>query len=252
MGSASAQVISDPRGWAVSLARRLSSIAAVLAALLVSGCASTQVFTPAANATAFSPDGANRAAEYPIEIDQHPVGDARLWSHGAYRADVDGSTKTVVHIALLLHNTGATPLTLDDKRLFLEDVLTSEGTLYQVAPAHVDGTTSVPPAQSAEVDAVFALPSGLWPGDVIAYHVAWAVKANGVYTQRTPFVGPGYAHFHYFPYGYPDGPYGYYFYDGYPWAYWGPPYFSYRPYFGGRFGGRYYSAPRRFATPRFR
>lgn len=233
----------------MGLTRGLGSLAGIVATLLLSSCVGTQVFTPAANATAFSPDGASRAAEYPIEIDQHPIGDARLWSHGAYRADVEGSTKTVVHVGFLLHNTGATPISLDDKRLFLEDVLTSDGTLYQVPPVHVDGNTSVPASQSAQVDALFALPSGLWPGDVIAYHVSWTVKGTGVYTQRTPFVGPGYVRFHYFPYGYPYGPYGYYFYDGYPWAYWGAPY---SPYFGGRFGRGYYYAPRRFATPSFR
>jgi hypothetical protein len=240
--------IFNQRAWAAGLARQLGSLAGIVAVLVLSGCMGTQVFTPAANATAFSPDGASRAAEYPIEIDQHPIGDARLWSHGAYRAEVDGSTRTVVHVALLLHNTSAAPISLDDKRLSLEDVVTSDGTLYQVLPAHVDGTTSVPPSQSAQIDALFALPSGLWPVDVIAYHVAWTVKGTGVYTQRTPFVGPGYVRFHYLPYGYPYGPYGYY-YDGYPGAYWGPGYY---PYFGMRFGRGSYYAPRRFATPRFR
>jgi hypothetical protein len=238
----------------LSSAIRRSFWACLCLAPFASGCVSGQAFMPVANVSALSPDGKERASEYPVEINHQRVGTARVWTNGAYRTEVQGSTRTVVHVGFALDNTSSAPLSLDPKQLRLQDVLTPDGALYQIPPVQVDGNLTVAPAHNEQMNAVFELPGGIWPSDVLAYHVAWKVEAGGTFAENTPFVGPGYGRYPYSPYYYAY-PYDYYW--GYPWGYWWPglyysPYHFY-PYRGyGGFAPRGYVVPRHYASPRAR
>jgi hypothetical protein len=203
------------------------------------GCASSQAFMPAEHVTGLSPQGEHYAAEYQMEGAHGYLGDAKVWSEGAYREEVDGNDETVVRIVLVLDNAVDTPLRLDTQRLTLEDVVWSGGAIGRIPPLSVEGDPVVPPGQEHEIQVSFRMPEDVWPSELRRYRVAWAVTNGGSYAQKTPFLrliqrrddywGPSFGMY----YGY-----GYYspFYPGwrrgyhYPaWPPYGPRYYRPRP-----------------------
>jgi hypothetical protein len=235
----------------------------VAALLCAVGCGPPQAFMPAANVTQITPRGEKDevyAAAYRMEADGRRLGEAKLWSRGVDRGDVEGKTRTLVHVGFILKNDTSAPLRLDEQRLKLEDVQLGEETIYDVPALTVDGELTVPPGATRDIDVAFGLPYRIWPGDVLAYRVRWRVDGERPYTEQTAFLRNGYrpgrypGHAYYYdPYWYP---YGYASFGLYPWywPYYGPPYYG--PYYGPAIGiqGRVRVAPfpRNYARPRRR
>lgn len=62
------------------------------------GCAGPRAFVPATHAVVPAPDGGIAAADYDLDVEQHRLGQARVWPLGAYRDDSSGETRTIVHV----------------------------------------------------------------------------------------------------------------------------------------------------------
>ncbi len=152
------------------------------------GCASAQAFVPVEHVTGLSPDGDQYAAEYRLEGEHGYLGEAKVWSQGAYREEVDGNDETVVHIAFVLDNAAKTPIRLDPQRLSLEDVVLNDGAIARIPALGIEGDPVVPPGQEREIQVSFLLPEDVWPSEVRRYRVAWVVTNGGSYAQKTPFL----------------------------------------------------------------
>jgi len=194
---------------------------------LLAGCAASQAFVPVAPLTQPGPEGVRAAAHYTVERQGQSFGEIQVWSRGAYRAEIEGKTRTLVQIGLSLHNTSQGPLEFDPAQLFLDEVALRGGMLYRLAPAQVKGNVAVAPSQTRTLEAFFLLPTDDWPSDVIEYRLAWQVRdAAGAYANRTAFRSTSYLSY----YGY----YAEYRWGSYPWGYsaWPYPYLGYYPYPG--------------------
>jgi hypothetical protein len=165
---------------------------------------------PTEHVTAFSPGGGHYAAEYPIEEGGSAVGDVKVWSEGAERDGSDSEPHTQVHVGFELDNQGDTPLRFDAKQLYLEE-MPKEGTpAGRVSPESITGDTLVPPGQTRQIDANFALPASVWPSDVPGYRVAWRVIGSRSHSRKTPFlrtldarpIDPWYPYYGYYYPGY--------------------------------------------------
>jgi hypothetical protein len=228
--------------------------AVLLLVLLGAGCATPQAFVPLAEVTRAAPDGLHGAADYRLEQPSRRA-HVQVWSRGAYRDDTEGKAVTIVHVGFSVENQGPTPIRLDEKRLFLQDIGSTEGGIEQLAPVHLEGNLAVAPQATGTVDAYFSLPGHIWPSDVIGYRVAWAFEGgDSSRVEHTTFESTrARVYLAYYPY------YGYYPY--YPWGWYGPwrsyplgyaPY----PYWGGPphvyVGPHGYAGPRVLARPRQR
>jgi hypothetical protein len=186
------------------------------------GCVAAQSFVPAEHVTGLSPAGGHYAAEYRMEDKQGPFGDAKVWSRGVYRTDIDGQARTVVHVGFVFDNGIEAPLRFDPERLYLEDVVLEDGTIERLRPLRVDADPVIPAGEERELQVLFALPRDVWPSSVLSYRVSWALKDGGRYAQKTPFVQSGPA--------YRNNPYGIYAY-GYYSPFYSPYYYGVRPYY---------------------
>lgn len=197
-----------------------------LLALLAAGCATPQAFVPVADLTRVAPDGVHGAADYQL-VDPSRRAHVQVWSRGAYRDDREGKAITLVHVGFSVENQGPTPIRLDEKRLFLDDVGSTEGGMRRLAPVHLEGNLPVAPDTTGTVDAYFRLPRRVWPGDIFGYRVAWALEggeSSGL--EHTVFESTRLrpdvylAYYPYYPWGwyYPPRPYPF-FHGRYP--YWG-------------------------------
>lgn len=160
-------------------------------AIAVAACAcgpSRESFEPAERATAQAPNGFT-AAEYAIQGTRGDLADAKVWSRGAYRAELDGRMQTIVHVGFELENNGNAPLTLRRESLSLDSATLDRRVLQDIYPASIVGDLTIPPGNRGEVHAYFAMPEGVKPTDVDAFRVKWRVEDGQVsYSQRTPFV----------------------------------------------------------------
>jgi hypothetical protein len=205
----------------------------VVVAIFSLACVSRQSFMPTERLTAFSPQGFV-AAEYDLKTRRGDLGQVRVWSHGADRVSFRGERRTLVHIGLEIENDSDEVLVLDERSLRL-DSATVNGTVFEnISVASVRGETVIPPGEERRVDIHFAMIPGVYPTDIRAFRLRWALRDNGaVYAQRTPFIqppvarGPAYWHTPY---------YDPFFYGGWGWGWgWGGsmimhpyPYYHYR------------------------
>ncbi|MFO7177379.1 MAG: hypothetical protein DIU78_001655 [Pseudomonadota bacterium] len=160
----------------------------VLCVLGLSACATRQAFLPAEHVTGMTPHG-YLAAEYEIEDRNGNLGEAKVWSHGAYRTEVRGDPNTVVHVGFALENSTPAPLRLVPEQLYLDSATLDGSVIGPLRPVEIRGNPSVPAGRDAQVEAIFVMPEGVSPNDVRAFRVAWTI-ANGEsrYIQRTPFL----------------------------------------------------------------
>jgi hypothetical protein len=222
----------------------------LLLVLFALGCATPQAFVPLAEVRSPAPDGEHNAADYTLEPHAH----VQVWSRGAFRDENEGKTETVVHVGFVLDNQGSAPVRLDEKRLYLEDIASTEGGIEKLAPVQIDGNAAVAPSATGQVEAYFALPKRIWPSDIVGYRVVWALEGSEkTPLQHTAFQSTRYGprvYLAYYPYApyywgwyYPWRPYPFYA----PYPYWGPPVYGPRVYVAPRvYGGpRYLAHPRR-------
>jgi hypothetical protein len=77
----------------------------------MTGCPARHAdFRPTEAATELGPGHA--AVYYDVEVDGRDLGDIRIWSPGAYRADVNGRERAI-HVQLRMRNDSDVPLLLD-------------------------------------------------------------------------------------------------------------------------------------------
>lgn len=166
--------------------RTITKSAALL--LLVSCGPAVQEFVPAEKLTARAPipDG-YAAAEYDLETEGTDLGEAKVWSKGAYRATIDGNRYTVIELGFEIENELRQPLALQRIQL---DSLTADNLRYQDRrPARVLGAQEIPPGEESQLTAYFFLPPQVDPNDVEAFRVEWAVGTGQVrYDESTPFL----------------------------------------------------------------
>lgn len=157
--------------------------------LMVASCGAQQKsFTPTERATARSPQGYT-AAEYELSTQDRDLGLARVWSDGAYRKEIRGEQKTVVHIGLELENHTDQPMTLNTKALYLDSATLNRHVVQDIRPELIEGLVTIAPHSEQRVHVYFAMPPGTQPGDVDAFRVRWQIENSGLrYTQRTPFL----------------------------------------------------------------
>jgi hypothetical protein len=187
----------------------------VLAGAGITACGSTtENFLPSERATSRSPEGYT-AAEYQIQGETGSLGEVKVWSRGAYRSEVDGAPRTVLHVGFDIDNSSDEPLTLDSGRISLDYASLNDKTLVNLQPDRVVGQAAVPAHASHSVQAFFVLPHGFSPQNLDAFRVQWAISNGEItYSQRTPFLEvqePMYAGYYYSPFYDPflDGPYFY-------------------------------------------
>lgn len=157
--------------------------------LFAIGCgARQQSFEPAERLTARSPEGFS-AAEYDLGTRQQDLGEARVWSNGAYRKKIRGEQQTIVHVGFHIENHTERPIALPVDQLFLDAGIIERRVLENVPPASVSGVPTIEPHDSQRLDVYFSLPRGIAPQDVDAFQVQWRLAADGlVYSQETPFL----------------------------------------------------------------
>ena len=179
------------RGWirrnGVQRFKIPMTAAAIL--LLAAGCGARQEqFTPAERMTAMSPEGFT-AAEYDLGTKEKNLGEAKVWSNGAYRKKVRGEKRTVVHVGFYIENHTDQPMTLPMDQLFLDSATLDRNVIENVPPASMEGMTTIEPHGRQRIDAYFALPRGVAPKEVDAFQVQWKLVTDDlVYSQETPFL----------------------------------------------------------------
>lgn len=167
----------------------MKSVVITVAALSLLACGGArEQFTPGERATAQTFEGYT-AAEYAIASRQGDLGDAKVFTRGAYRAQVNGRDRTVVHVGFVIENNSRYPLELAPDRLLLDSATIDQRVVQDLEPVRVEGPLVIQPGDEREVNAYFALPPGTSPTDVDAFRVRWMLAANGItYAQRTPFL----------------------------------------------------------------
>lgn len=196
----------------------VAAMTAMAASLLAAGCGGPELtsFEPAEKMTARSPEGYS-AAEYDLRTDDRALGEAKVWSDGAFRKEIRGLDRTVVHVGFLIESHVDEPLRLDTDGMRLRSAILDQRTLEDIQPAAVEGMTTVQPQGRQQIDVYFALPRGTGPTDVNAFQVRWQLRARALtYRQETPFLQsqaeqyagmyfytPFYDPFFYDPYGFP-------------------------------------------------
>lgn len=171
-----------------------------LVAAMASGCAGTQYFDAAEKATGLSPEGL-AAAEYDLWGQGGNLGEARVWSSGAYEGAVDGAQATVIEVVVEIENNGATPMMLGP--IQLRSMRASGESFDHLRPVRVEGDAVIPARDEGRVRAYFALPERYDPEDIARFEVEWSVRQDQrVFSQRTEFLRtPDY--YAYGPYSYP-------------------------------------------------
>jgi len=199
--------------WMIRFPR--TEVLGLIAVALLAGCAAQkQSFVPLERVHGQTQYGYAQAY-YPLQGPTGTFGEVTLWSRGAYPTH-DGST--VIHVAIAVHDTSATPIALDPADVHLTALRTRDGQLPDL-PAAERTVVTVAPQASAEVVLHFVVPGDVAPGEIEAFALAWAVHGPAsVYYQRTPFAEREGRGEYWGPYDrYPCWPYGPY--D----CSWGPP-----------------------------
>ncbi|HET6336634.1 MAG TPA: hypothetical protein VFG30_25600 [Polyangiales bacterium] len=155
----------------------------LLLLMVASGCAyNRQYFRPTERVRGQTMQGYPESF-YDLVGSKGRFGEAKVWTHGAYRK----GDKTVIEVALELHNTSGNPIEVSADDLRLDPVRGSKGELKQVRAAET-GTFGVGPESRASLHVHFILPDGWLPGHVRNFGFAWKLKnAEQSYAQVTPF-----------------------------------------------------------------
>lgn len=208
---------------------------AVLGLFALTSCAATrEYFIPREDVRAQSPRGWP-AAQYSVVIGGQTLGEAKVWSEGTMKADVDGDERTILHVGFEIENRGSGPLDFDVDRCMVVDVQ-GDGQRFASLTAHAQsGVLQVAAGQVGLIDLEYVLPRGTRPRDLDSFRVDWGLAIpSGEYRQSTPFRVDTARYYR--------PRYTYYDYD--PWPWWGfgtgfaVGHFSSRVWWGPRWGWR--------------
>jgi hypothetical protein len=169
--------------------RLVRSSLTLFAGLVLASCAGSQQFTPGDRVTSLSPGG-YPAAEYDVDSTLGEFSDAKVWSRGAYKQEILGEKRTVVHVGFEIENHMNQPIQFDAHGVRLDSLATDDKAAPgELAPGWVQGNPTLGAQESQRLDVYFVLPTNLTPGDVDGFRVRWAL--NGAlqhYSQKTPFL----------------------------------------------------------------
>lgn len=156
-----------------------------VAAIFLPSCAVSHVdFAPRDFEGAESPDG-YPAITYKLETDDGRSSELRVWSAGVDRR---GSSEfTTVRFGLEIENRFDEPLRLDVANTRVLNIDADDMVIDSVAEARTRGDVEIDPGDVGVVGLTFDLPSGVSPGDVSAFHLAWKVDAPREFEEHTPF-----------------------------------------------------------------
>jgi hypothetical protein len=165
--------------------RRFAAALVGIGVLGLYGCAaSRQYFEPAERVQGQTVQG-DKVAIYPLAAGGSHFGEAKVWSHGAYETEDE---RSVVHVAIEIHNTGNAPIELRPSELRL-DVMDEENGPLRGLQVQDGGARVFAPGTIDDTSFLFELPGGITPRDVVALRLHWRVHAGAQrYAQRTPFV----------------------------------------------------------------
>lgn len=219
----------------------LRSLAIVGFLSLTSCAASREYFIPREDVRAQSPRGWP-AAQYTVTIAGQSAGEAKVWSEGTMKADVDDQERTILHVGFEIENRSAGDLDFEVDHCRVVDVQ-GRGERFADLGAHAQsGVLHVTAGQVGLIDLEFVLPLGTRPRDLRSFRVDWRLTTpQGQFQQSTPFRVDTATYYRPYPYGYG---YGYGYYDPwYPWwgfgtgfavgrisshLWWGPPHWHHR------------------------
>lgn len=165
------------------------SLAAMLAAYLVSGCASSGVrhFRPLEHVEGLTEAG-HEAAFYTLKGPGGDFGEAKLWSRGAVINRVGEGERSYLHVGFVINNTGKGEARLPKDEVVLSPVHLQGYSVSALRPQRASDLV-VAPGTIGERDFFFELPPGARPRDLRGFRLLWAVHtADGPYRQRTPFA----------------------------------------------------------------
>lgn len=168
---------------------RLIAVAAGAAALFI-GCGGRQqqAFEPREKTTGQSASG-YIAAEYDLRAGDRYMGEAKVWSDGAFRRQIEGATIDVIHVGFEIQNQLGSPIDFIRDQLYLSSATLGRNVVQDIRPVQVQGQLQIPAGDEQRIDAYFSLPPGTKPNDVSAFRVHWRISNGQVsYTQRTPFT----------------------------------------------------------------
>ncbi len=161
-------------------------VSIVVVALIAPGCAGPQAFRPVEEARVDTADAKGTVADYDMKTVQAPLGDARVWAVGAYRAAVNGQRRTVLQVAVALDNESGEELAVES--LHLGWVQVNETRYEDVEPIRIDGSQTIAPGADARLDAYFVVPTDEEPNDVEGFRLDWTVsRGEARYRQSTEF-----------------------------------------------------------------
>ncbi len=160
--------------------------APLLLGVVAASCATSEEFIPTEHATGISPQGYT-AADYEMVAKGEHLGDAMVWSDGAYRSRVDGRP-TVVHVGFRVENDTDQPIQVDPSDIRIH-VQSKGRTIRRSKPDYVEGSRTIEPGKDGNLSLYFVMPDGVSPRDVDGFRVEWSARAGDlVYNQRTPFM----------------------------------------------------------------
>jgi len=165
--------------------RLAALLCAVSCGLQLAACAgSRQYFEPLERVHGQTVYGYKQAL-YPLQAPSGALGEATLWSRGAYPTH-DG--RTVIHVAFSLHNTSAAPIRLDPRDVRIDAARTADGFVQDV-PAAEREVLTVAPQAIGQLVLHFVMPDRVSPTEIDAFTLSWAVRAGAqAYAQRTAFA----------------------------------------------------------------
>lgn len=161
---------------------------AALGLVVLSACAaSREHFIPREQVRAQSPRGWP-AAQYDVTIAGEDAGEAKVWSEGTMRADVNGEDRTILHVGFEIENRSGAEMHFDVDRARVVDVQ-GDGERFADLGAHAEsGRLHIASAQVGLIDLEFVLPRGTRPTDIDVFRVQWVLgTSKGEYAESTPF-----------------------------------------------------------------
>ncbi|HLU40533.1 MAG TPA: hypothetical protein VK081_14205, partial [Planctomycetota bacterium] len=112
----------------------MARIPLVLALLCLAGCAATRRhFIPREGLNATSPRGWP-AARYQLVIAGQSVGETKVWSEGAYRAEVGDDERTILHVGFEIENRSGEEMTFLVDRCQVVDAINDGDPLPDLRP----------------------------------------------------------------------------------------------------------------------
>jgi hypothetical protein len=119
-------------------------------------------------------------AVYELNSPRGNLGEAHLWTRGAFVGDVNGFERTVVHVGLNVKNGSTDPLLLDVAATRLEAMTADRKFVGPLPVERMTGVAEIPAGATRGMDLYFIVPEGTPPGRLSAFRLHWQIDGCGV------------------------------------------------------------------------